>query len=100
MNDKIIYTKLYIMYLKRFLFLLLFFLFATKVYSAGLEITKVTNVNNKLNVEFNNTLSLKDFTLIDDNLISPFYESKGNKYYFFYFLNRNLKNDIIKMSKG
>jgi DNA-binding cell septation regulator SpoVG len=27
--------------------------------------------------------------------MSPFYENNGNKYYFFYFLDRNLKNDII-----
>ena len=27
--------------------------------------------------------------------MSPFYENNGNKYYFFYFLDRNLKKDII-----
>ena len=88
------------MYLKNFLFLLLIFLFSIEIYSSDLEITKITNINNKINVEFNNTLQLKDFTLSDNNLISPFYENKGNKYYFFYFLNRNLKKEIIEKTNN
>ena len=87
------------MYLKQVLSLLFILLFSAEIFSANLKITNVTNVNNKVSVVFNNTLNLKDFVLIDDNLISPFYENKGNKYYFFYFLNRNFKNDIIKKAK-
>lgn len=87
------------MYLKRIFSLLLIFLFSIEVYSADLEVTKIINLNNKITIEFNNVLQLKDFTFADDNLISPFYESKGNKYYFFYFLDRNFKNEIIKNLK-
>ena len=63
-----------------------------------MKITKVININNKINVEFNNILKLKNFTLTNNNLTSPFYETNGNKYYFFYFLNRDLKNNIIKIA--
>lgn len=87
------------MYLKRFFSLLLIFLFSIEVYSADLEVTKIINSNNKVTIEFNNILRLKDFTFTDNNLISPFYESKGNKYHFFYFLDRNFKNEIIKNLK-
>lgn len=83
------------MYIKRFLFVLLFFLFCITSYASNLNVTKITNKNNKINIEFNDTLQLHDFTLTDGNLISPFYENNGNKYYFFYFLDRNLKKDII-----
>ena len=83
------------MYIKRFLFILLLFLFCITSYASNLNVTKITNKNNKINIEFNNILQLHDFTLTDDNLMSPFYENNGNKYYFFYFLDRNLKKDII-----
>lgn len=88
-----------IMCFKYFLSLLLIFLFSINIYSDKLKITKIENINKKINVEFNSILELKDFTLIDNNLISPFYETKGNKHYFFYFLNRDLKNDVIKTAK-
>ena len=93
---KSIILEFNIMYFKYFLSLLLIFLFSISVYSAELKATKITNINNKINVEFNNTLQLKNFTLTDNNLVSPFYESKGNKYYFFSFLSRDFKNNIIK----
>ena len=84
------------MYLKKFFILLsLLFLFSMEIYAAALNVTKLTNTNNKINIEFNNTLQLSDFTLENNNLISPFYESKGNKHYFFYFLNRDFKTNII-----
>lgn len=84
------------MYFKNFfivLFLLLFF--SIDIYAATLNITKLTKTNNKINIEFNNTLQLSDFTLENNNLISPSYESKGNKNYFFYFLNRDFKTSIL-----
>ena len=83
------------MHIKRFLFTLLLFLFCIESYASSLNLTKIVNKNNKINIEFNDTLQLHDFVLADGNLISPFYESNGSKYYFFYFLNRDFKNDII-----
>lgn len=83
------------MHIKQLLIILLFFLFCVKSYALDLNLTKVTNKNNKINIEFNNILQLQDFVLTDGNLISPFYESNGTKYYFFYFLNRKTKQDVI-----
>ncbi len=83
------------MYMKRFLFVLLLFLFCIRSYALDLNLTKITNQNNKINIEFNNTLQLHDFILKDGTLISPYYENNGNKYYFFHFLNRNFKNNIV-----
>ena len=82
--------------IKKFLFLLFLFLFCIEVSAEKLLLTKISNTNNKISIEFNNNLQLHDFTLTDNNLLSPFYENKENKYYFFYFLDRNFKNDIIK----
>lgn len=84
------------MYIKRFLFILLLFLFCITSYASNLNVTKITSKNSKIDIEFNHTLKLQDFVLVDGNLISPFYESNGNKYYFFYFLDRKLKSNIIE----
>ena len=81
------------MHIKQFLLILLLFLFCVNSYA--LDLTKVTNKNNKINIELNNILYLQDFVLADDKLVSPFYESKGTKYYFFSFLNRKTKQEII-----
>ena len=83
------------MYIKQFSLISLLFLFCVTAYALDLNLTKITNKNDKINIEYNNTLQLHDFVLVDGNLISPFYESKGTKYYFFYFLNRKLKQEII-----
>lgn len=83
------------MHIKKFLFILLLFLFCVNSYALVLNLTKVTNKNNKINIELNNILYLQDFVLADDKLLSPFYESKGTKYYFFSFLNRKTKQEII-----
>ena len=82
--------------IKKFLFLLFIFLFSIEVSAEKLLLTKISNTDNKTSIEFNNKLQLHDFTLTDNNLLSPFYESNGNKYYFFHFLDRNFKNNIIK----
>jgi len=87
------------MYFKYLLSLLLIFLLSMEIFSVELKTTKITNTGNKIDIEFNKTLQLKDFKLVDNNLVSPFYESKGNKHYFFYFLNRDFKNNIIKAAK-
>ena len=87
------------MYLKYLFILLSVFLFSIEIYATNLKLTKITNINNKVNIELNNTLKLKDLVLTNDSLISPFYENKGNKYYFFYFLSRDFKNNIIKLAK-
>lgn len=78
-----------------FIFLSILLLFVVQICAANLNVTKLTKTNNKINIEFNNTLQLSDFTLENNNLISPFYENKGTKYYFFYFLNRDFKTNII-----
>jgi DNA-binding cell septation regulator SpoVG len=86
------------MYLKHFFILLsILLLLSIEIYAANLNITKITNTDNKINIEFNNTLRLSNFTLENNNLISPFYENKGNKHYFFYFLNRDFKTSIINV---
>ena len=85
------------MYLKKLSILLFILLCSIEIFAANLKVTKLTTANNKINIEFNNTLQFFDFTLESNNLISPFYENKGNKYYFFYFLDRNFKMDIIKI---
>ena len=76
-------VRIIIMYIKQFLFILLLFLFSVGSYASDLKLTKIVNKNNKINIEYNNTLQLHDFVLVDDNLMSPYYESKGTKYYFF-----------------
>ena len=67
------------MHIKQFLLILLLFLFCVNSYA--LDLTKVTNKNNKINIELNNILYLQDFVLVDDKLVSPFYENNGTKYY-------------------
>ena len=98
MKDVCFNIKICAMY-KHFFALLLVFLFSLEVCAENLNLTKITDTNNKIDIEFNDTLKLCDFTFSQDNLISPFYENNGNKYYFFYFLDRQFKNDIITKIK-
>lgn len=83
------------MYLKYILSYLLIVLFSLNIFATNLNVTNITRTNNNIDIEFNKTLKLCNFTLIDNNLISPSYETKRTKYYFFYFLNRDFKNKII-----
>lgn len=81
----------------RYIFsLLLALLFVSGIYAADLTLTKFTDTKNKISMEFNDTLQLYDFSFTENNLMSPFYESNGNKYYFFYFLNRKFKLDVTQ----
>ena len=86
------------MHIKQFLLILLLFLFCVNSYA--LDLTKITNKNNKINIELNNILYLQDFVLVDDKLVSPFYENNGTKYYFFSFLNRKTKQENINKIKN
>ena len=88
------------MYFKKLFFLLIFILCFNKLVAGNLNLTKINTKNGTIQIEFNDTLQLSNFILIDGKLISPFYESNNNKHYFFYFLDRNFKNAIINSIQG
>lgn len=85
----------------KFILSLLFFVFiTTNIFAVELKVTNIVKTDNNVNIEFNSNLTLCNFILDNDSLISPYYENKGTKYYFFYFLNRNFKNQIIDKIKA
>lgn len=79
--------------------LFLFFIY-TNIFAKELKVTNIIKTNNNINIEFNNKLTLYNFILDENSLISPYYENNGTKYYFFYFLSRNYKNQIIDKIKS
>ena len=85
----------------KFILSLLFLSFiSANIFATDLKVTNITKTDKNINIEFNNNLTLCNFISDNNSLISPYYENKGTKYYYFHFLNRNFKNDIIEQIKS
>lgn len=86
---------------RHLLTILLSLVFCTNIFSQPLEISKMDKSNlSSVFVEFNNKLSFKNLSLKNDTLVIPSYKSGNNEYFYFSFLDRNLKNEIIKEIKS
>lgn len=93
------------MNLYKFIFIFLCLFFCQNVFCQALDVSFIDAKNlSDISIEFNNTIEIHGLKLgkygNKETLQSPFYKSKNNKYYYFSFLDKKFKENLISEIKS
>lgn len=94
-----------VMKLYKFIFIFLCLFFCQNVFSQTFDVSFIDAKNlSDISIEFNNVIEIHGLKLenadSEETLKSPFYKSKNNKYYYFTFLDKKFKENLISEIKS